>query len=655
MKNVPYTRFTHIKHDYNGQPITNMWNGMHFPYEDGVKVMECFLEAPHYTNVLAWFDCLQYSPHKELEDMGPFGAPPPPDRFPQLYGIDPSSLGNGEMIPYNCGAGNGHRGPFHWPPQRLTGQGPMSANWRQQQNTGHVIGEVFDSNMTPTPGNRLGVLGGNMAGGPSNFDGPASPSPCPGQVMESKCLIDENGTVYIPATPHRQHHANMPMRRGGNPDMMPYHGGVPSHGYQPSHQPPPFFDNSRGRDNARGGRRRRRGGRGGRGGARGGRGTASTNASRDNHSPFIAPRSAHSPFNAPSDNHSKQATGSAPSPTEHRMGSGVGRASPSATAGNLRHAKTTANLAEQYKGTNVLDNNVRLQRAAPSANFVPESVIAQTDTSSSFVSTMANTSNALDRTADPSTPSSHKFHGKQVALQHPYAPMPPVEESPSQQKSLGTMMIMDNKSPGGCKLYPIPIDRNDYNDECADTVDLSFKTVDRATRVLQTDGTLGDEAKTNALDKIDTSIDRIKLGVAYARTTINYVPHPPSESGEVAADPRFVQAIQEIDWDKPYTSARESGNVLPVLGSDGQILKSISKNGDVEDMRERDQIDRRERYLYTGSFSSEVKGNVFGLVDTPPHSVANGRVEAWASELHGSGPSEVFSDCTGVGGGVPRP
>ena len=52
VKNVAYDYFKHINHTHSGQPIVNMWNGMHFPTDKGREVVELFVKKAHFTNVL---------------------------------------------------------------------------------------------------------------------------------------------------------------------------------------------------------------------------------------------------------------------------------------------------------------------------------------------------------------------------------------------------------------------------------------------------------------------------------------------------------------------------------------------------------------------------------------------------------------------------
>lgn len=69
VKNVPYTEFQHIKHGHNDQPIVNMWNGMHFPFDVGRKVVKIYVKYPHLTNVVAWDKSKPYRPGFPLLDM----------------------------------------------------------------------------------------------------------------------------------------------------------------------------------------------------------------------------------------------------------------------------------------------------------------------------------------------------------------------------------------------------------------------------------------------------------------------------------------------------------------------------------------------------------------------------------------------------------
>ncbi|KAI6804374.1 hypothetical protein KC361_g98 [Hortaea werneckii] len=57
VKNVPYAKFHSLAQIAQGrgqQSVTNMWNGMHFESDIGRKVVELYVTAAHFTNILAW-------------------------------------------------------------------------------------------------------------------------------------------------------------------------------------------------------------------------------------------------------------------------------------------------------------------------------------------------------------------------------------------------------------------------------------------------------------------------------------------------------------------------------------------------------------------------------------------------------------------------
>ena len=58
VKNVPYTKFAELTQGGTNrpdQPVSNMWNGMVFSHDIGRAVVEIYAQAPHTSNVLAWF------------------------------------------------------------------------------------------------------------------------------------------------------------------------------------------------------------------------------------------------------------------------------------------------------------------------------------------------------------------------------------------------------------------------------------------------------------------------------------------------------------------------------------------------------------------------------------------------------------------------
>lgn len=53
-------------HPGHNQPIVNMWSGMHYPYEEGRKVIETYVKTTHFTNVIVYRQDQQYNPYKEI-------------------------------------------------------------------------------------------------------------------------------------------------------------------------------------------------------------------------------------------------------------------------------------------------------------------------------------------------------------------------------------------------------------------------------------------------------------------------------------------------------------------------------------------------------------------------------------------------------------
>ena len=257
VKDVPYTNFEHIEHAHSGQALVNMWHGMHFPYDTGRKVVETYAESPHITNVIAWRRDPSSNTCKAITED--------PHMDPWLKNaITPNKRVEAPAQRLMIGSGRAGPNPDH--------NRPLSTNQRVQQH---------------------------------DYQGTASPSPKPGQMVMARCIIDEHGN-YVPVTPRHE----------------------PSQ--QHLIQNKPLFDHGRGRGHAweaqsRGMPVANRGGRGGM------------------HSPLRGAHSFHNMRNI----HMQHPVEEALSPVVQHMHSTMNMEDPFADPGNLVSPQMTSHLMHQ--------------------------------------------------------------------------------------------------------------------------------------------------------------------------------------------------------------------------------------------------------------------------------------------------------------------
>lgn len=185
MKNVSYDRFLEIRHAHNGQCIVNMWNGMHFPYDAGRKVVEIYVRSAHFTNVLQWRKDGPYNPRKTVAHAGWLD--------PRLWPKGPNTAHNGRQGTRGGYKGQGGR-PVGGPAGQQSNKLALS-NWRPLPQQ-----RAENSSMPPT-GLSRGITNRTHGPLPPALDGTASPMSQPVQMITTAYIINEQGTpvpVYAP-------------------------------------------------------------------------------------------------------------------------------------------------------------------------------------------------------------------------------------------------------------------------------------------------------------------------------------------------------------------------------------------------------------------------------------------------------------------------
>lgn len=191
IKNVPFEYFKDIVHTKSGQPIVNMWNGMHFPTDKGREVIQRYIQKPHFTNCLSWRGDRPYNPYKDITH--------PSQLDPRLK----TSQNEMSIMKRDAEARKA---------AALAAYGGAKTGEEQQQPQGST---------PPTIRDRRGVAGGNIDTAPSNLDGTASPSPLPGSLVSF--IVDRDGN-YVSVTPNPQQATPAGVPKNNNDLMSPSQG-----------------------------------------------------------------------------------------------------------------------------------------------------------------------------------------------------------------------------------------------------------------------------------------------------------------------------------------------------------------------------------------------------------------------------------------------
>lgn len=145
VKNVPYTLFSHLKHE-NGQPIANMWCGQVFSHDMGREIIRIYVQAPLIFNILSWPDGCEQLP------------------MPTRGGAKQGFRQNTQSAAYHNNGGPGaalsYRPRQAGPRNRFAASNPRTAdprlqgNWRRPQIGFGGSGEQ----QTPAQHDRRGVI-----------------------------------------------------------------------------------------------------------------------------------------------------------------------------------------------------------------------------------------------------------------------------------------------------------------------------------------------------------------------------------------------------------------------------------------------------------------------------------------------------------------
>ncbi|GAB1738850.1 hypothetical protein NU219Hw_g3634t2 [Hortaea werneckii] len=197
VKNVPYAKFQSLAQIAQGrgqQSVTNMWNGMHYESDIGRKVIEIYVTATHFSNILAW-------PKPTNDNIGPRSS-----SFDwQTRGHNPNR-GVGHHSGPHARALRGGRGN-HPARGEISGRSDsfaakVNANWRetgnQAQAAGHVENEAHDTDPTPTASRMPSGVVSNLT--LPHTDGSLEAGAELHSPMVVPCILDQQGN-YVPITP----------------------------------------------------------------------------------------------------------------------------------------------------------------------------------------------------------------------------------------------------------------------------------------------------------------------------------------------------------------------------------------------------------------------------------------------------------------------
>ncbi|KAI6888326.1 hypothetical protein KC360_g1004 [Hortaea werneckii] len=192
VKNVPYAKFHSLAQIAQGrgqQSVTNMWNGMHFESDIGRKVVELYVTAAHFTNILAW-------PNTTNDNAGPRSS-----------SFDWQTRGhNSNRVPHARairGGRGGHSARGEFPGRSDSFAAKVNANWRdtgnQAQSAGLIESKAHDAEPTPTA-SRMPASGPVSQPTLPYTDGSLQTGGGLHSPMVVPCILDEQGN-YVPVTP----------------------------------------------------------------------------------------------------------------------------------------------------------------------------------------------------------------------------------------------------------------------------------------------------------------------------------------------------------------------------------------------------------------------------------------------------------------------
>ena len=198
VKNVPYAKFQSLAQITQGrgqQNVTNMWNGMHYESDIGRKVIELYVSATHFSNILAW-------PKPTSDNIGPRSA-----SFDWQTRGHNHNRGVGHHLAPHARTLRGGRGNH---PARggFSGRGDsfaakVNANWRETGNQAQaaalVQNKAHDTDSTPTA-SRMPASSAVAQPTLPRIDGSLETGGELLSPMVVPCILDEQGN-YVPITP----------------------------------------------------------------------------------------------------------------------------------------------------------------------------------------------------------------------------------------------------------------------------------------------------------------------------------------------------------------------------------------------------------------------------------------------------------------------
>ncbi|KAI7277650.1 hypothetical protein KC345_g6495 [Hortaea werneckii] len=198
VKNVPYAKFKSLAHITQGrgqQSVTNMWNGMHFESDIGRKVIEIYVTATHFSNILAW-------PMPTNDNIGPRSS-----SFNWQTKAHNSNRGighhAGQHVRAICGAGGSHFARAELSGRSDSFAAKMHANWRDTGNQAQAAGLIEDKahDTDPTPKtSRTPASGAVSQPMLPQIDAPLETGGDLHSPTVVPCVLDEQGN-YVPVTP----------------------------------------------------------------------------------------------------------------------------------------------------------------------------------------------------------------------------------------------------------------------------------------------------------------------------------------------------------------------------------------------------------------------------------------------------------------------
>lgn len=191
---MPYAKFQSLAQITQGrgqQNVTNMWNGMHYESDIGRKVIELYVSATHFSNVLAW-------PKPTNDNIGPRSS-----SFDwQTRGHNPNRGVGHHSVPHARalrGSRGNHpaRGEFSGRSDSFAAK--VNANWRNQaQAAGLIENKAHDTDPTPTA-SRMPASGAVSQLTLPHTDGSLEAGRELHSPMVVPCILDEQGN-YVPIT-----------------------------------------------------------------------------------------------------------------------------------------------------------------------------------------------------------------------------------------------------------------------------------------------------------------------------------------------------------------------------------------------------------------------------------------------------------------------